>query len=126
MLTENFRSASKRESTDALHGGGTLRSTVETSVMEVEGSIIQVLENIEGNCLTAGGTEMKKTKPFTIGKIAVMNAYLKVKVNKGSGGVDKKGLQDFELDKANHLHKLWNQMNSGSYMPCAVNLVEIP
>ena len=74
----------------------------------------------------AGGTEMKKTKPFTIGKLEVMNAYNKVKANKGSGGVDQVSLQDFELDKANHLYKLWNQMSSGSYMPCAVKLVEIP
>jgi RNA-directed DNA polymerase len=94
--------------------------------LEGRGSIIQVLENIEGNCLTAGGTEMKKTKPFTIGKLEVMNAYNKVKANKGSGGVDQMSLQDFELDKANHLYKLWNQMSSGSYIPSAVKLVEIP
>jgi RNA-directed DNA polymerase len=74
----------------------------------------------------AGGTAMKKTKPFTIGKLEVMNAYLKVKANKGSGGVDQMSLQDFELDKAAHLYKLWNQMSSGSYMPCAIRLVEIP
>jgi RNA-directed DNA polymerase len=96
--------------------------------MEVEGrgSIIQVLENIEGNCLTAGGTEMKKTKPFTIGKLQVMDAYLKVKANGGSGGVDQMSLLDFEQNRAGHLYKLWNQMSSGSYMPCAIRLVEIP
>ena len=54
-----------------------------------KGEYIQVLEDLEGNCLRAGGTEMKKTKPFTIGKLEVMNAYNKVKANKGSGGVDQ-------------------------------------
>jgi RNA-directed DNA polymerase len=69
---------------------------------------------------------MKKTRPFTIGKLQVMNAYIKVKANRGSGGVDQMSLQDFELDKAAHLYKLWNQMSSGSYMPKPVRLVEIP
>lgn len=55
-----------------------------------------------------------------------MNAYLRVRANKGSGGVDEVSLQDFDLDKGRYLYKLWNQMSSGSYMPCAVKLVEIP
>ena len=69
---------------------------------------------------------MQKTKPFTIGKLAVMNAYEKVRANRGSSGVDQMSLMDFEKNKRNHLYKLWNQMSSGSYMPSAVKLVEIP
>ncbi len=69
---------------------------------------------------------MKKTKPFTIGKLEVMNAYEKVRANRGSGGVDQMSLLDFEQNRSSHLYKLWNRMSSGSYMPCAVKLVEIP
>lgn len=39
---------------------------------------------------TSGGTEMSKTKPFTIERQQVMDAYLRVRANKGRGGVDEK------------------------------------
>jgi RNA-directed DNA polymerase len=69
---------------------------------------------------------MSGTKPFSISKQWVYNAYLKVKSNKGSGGVDGISLNEFDKDYKNHLYKLWNKMSSGSYMPPPVKLMEIP
>jgi RNA-directed DNA polymerase len=73
---------------------------------------------------------MSKTemKAFSISKRWVYLAYLKVKSNKGSSGVDEISLKEFEKDNnyRNYLYKLWNQMSSGSYFPPAVKLMEIP
>lgn len=69
---------------------------------------------------------MSKPKPFTIGRQQVMAAYLRVRANKGKGGVDKMSLEEFGKDYKNHLYKLWNRMSSGSYFPPPVLLVEIP
>jgi hypothetical protein len=35
-------------------------------------------------------------------------------------------LEDFEVDLANNLYKLWNRMSSGSYFPAPVRRVDIP
>src|ERR1700745_1389379 len=69
---------------------------------------------------------MQKAKSFEISKHLVWQAYLKVKENKGSGGIDGIKLEDYEKDLKNNLYKLWNKMSSGSYFPKAVRLVEIP
>lgn len=69
---------------------------------------------------------MIKTKPFTISKDLVLQAYLRVKENRGSAGIDGLSLEEFDKDRRKHLYRLWNRMSSGSYMPCAVLLVEIP
>lgn len=69
---------------------------------------------------------MSGTKPFSISKQLVYDAYLKVKSNKGSGGVDGISLNEFDKDYKNYLYKLWNKMSSGSYMPPPVKLMEIP
>jgi group II intron reverse transcriptase/maturase len=55
-----------------------------------------------------------------------MNAWLNVKKNKGSGGVDGVSLENFENKLKGNLYKLWNRMSSGSYFPQAVRRVEIP
>jgi RNA-directed DNA polymerase len=68
---------------------------------------------------------MSETKPFTIERQLVMNAYLKVKANRGSAGVDEMSIAEFDKDCKNHLYKIWNKMSSGSYMPPPVMLVEI-
>lgn len=68
---------------------------------------------------------MSETKPFTIERQLVMDAYLKVKANKGSAGVDEMSIAEFDKDYKNHLYKIWNKMSSGSYMPPPVMLVEI-
>ena len=47
----------------------------------------------------SGGTKMSKTKPFTIERQLVMDAYLKVKANKGSAGVDEISIGEFDKTK---------------------------
>ena len=69
---------------------------------------------------------MNQTKPFSIPKEVVWNAYKRVKKNKGAHGVDEVSLQDFERNLEDNLYKLWNRMSSGSYFPPAVRTVEIP
>ena len=55
-----------------------------------------------------------------------MEAYLRVKANKGAAGVDGVSIEQFERDLKNNLFKLWNRMSSGSYFPPPVKAVEIP
>lgn len=69
---------------------------------------------------------MEQTKPYNIPKRLIYEAYKRVKANKGSAGVDKQSLKDFDQDLANNLYKLWNRMSSGSYFPQPVKRVEIP
>jgi RNA-directed DNA polymerase len=65
-------------------------------------------------------------KPFDIPKQVVWKAYLKVKSNQGAGGIDNVTIETFDKEVGKNLYKLWNRMSSGSYMPSAVKLVEIP
>lgn len=69
---------------------------------------------------------MKQTKPFSITKRQVWEAYKRVKANQGSAGVDEQTLKEFDQRLTDNLYKLWNRMASGSYMPAAVKRVEIP
>lgn len=69
---------------------------------------------------------MGQTRPYNIPKRLIYEAYKRVKANKGSGGVDKQSIKDFEEDLTNNLYKLWNRMSSGSYFPQPVKRVEIP
>jgi group II intron reverse transcriptase/maturase len=67
-----------------------------------------------------------KSKPFEISKRVVLEAYRRVKANKGAAGVDDESVAAFEVDLRGNLYKLWNRMSSGSYFPPPVRLVEIP
>lgn len=69
---------------------------------------------------------MDKTKPFCISKKRVMAAWERVKANKGTFGVDKESIEDFESNLKGNLYKLWNRMSSGTYFPPPVRVVEIP
>lgn len=69
---------------------------------------------------------MKATKPFTIPKQLVYDAWKAVKANAGSAGVDKESIEDFEADLKNNLYRIWNRMSSGSYFPPPVKAVAIP
>ena len=69
---------------------------------------------------------MNATKPFTIPKMLVWDAFKAVKANAGSAGVDKETIEDFESDLKNNLYRLWNRMSSGSYFPPPVKAVAIP
>ena len=65
-------------------------------------------------------------KSFELPKHAVWDAYLAVKANKGSAGIDGQTLEDFDADLKNNLYKIWNRLSSGSYFPPPVRRVEIP
>jgi RNA-directed DNA polymerase len=65
-------------------------------------------------------------KPFDISEWEVLDAWKKVKANKGAPGVDGVALGEFEKDLKNNLYKVWNRMSSGSYFPPPVKAVEIP
>jgi len=69
---------------------------------------------------------MDKTKPYEISKHVVLEAFQRVKANKGAAGIDGESLKAFEEDLKNNLYKIWNRMSSGSYFPPPVKAVEIP
>jgi RNA-directed DNA polymerase len=69
---------------------------------------------------------MSATKPFTIPKRLVYEAFKAVKANAGSAGVDGESLEEFERSLKDNLYKLWNRMSSGTYFPPPVKAVAIP
>ena len=69
---------------------------------------------------------MYRPKPFYISRRSVEEAYQKIKANRGAAGVDQMSMEAFDKQYHKNLYKLWNQMSSGSYMPPAIRLVEIP
>jgi RNA-directed DNA polymerase len=69
---------------------------------------------------------MDKAKSYEISKQVVLEAFQKVKANKGAAGIDDESLEAFEANLKNNLYKIWNRMSSGSYFPPAVKAVEIP
>jgi retron-type reverse transcriptase len=69
---------------------------------------------------------MTATKPFGISKRMVLEAYRRVKDNRGAAGIDDESIEMFEADLSRNLYKLWNRLASGSYFPPPVKQVEIP
>ena len=67
-----------------------------------------------------------KSKPFSIPKLLVWNAYNQIKKNGGSAGVDNQSLEDFDKNLSKNLYKIWNRLSSGSYLPPAILGVDIP
>jgi len=68
----------------------------------------------------------ENAKPISISKQLIYEAFKSVKANRGSAGVDKVTIKDYENNLRSNLYKLWNRMSSGSYFPPPVKLVEIP
>lgn len=66
------------------------------------------------------------TKSYDISKQLIVDAYKRVKANKGSAGVDRQSLRDFDKNLTDNLYQLWNRLSSGSYHPQPVLRVEIP
>ena len=66
------------------------------------------------------------SKPFTIDKRKVLEAYKRVKANGGAAGVDGVTIEKFETDLKSNLYKIWNRMTSGAYFPPPVLAVCIP
>jgi len=69
---------------------------------------------------------MNEAKPFCISKKEVLEAYKRVKENKGAAGVDEQTVEDFEKKLKKNLYKIWNRMSSGSYFPPPVRTVKMP
>lgn len=69
---------------------------------------------------------MNKAKSYEISKHIVLEAFQRVKANKGVAGIDGESLENFEADLKKNLYKIWNRMSSGSYFPPPVKAVEMP
>jgi group II intron reverse transcriptase/maturase len=69
---------------------------------------------------------MQGTKPYSISKKAVYEAFKSVKANHGAYGIDEQSITEFEADLKDNLYKLWNRMSSGTYFPKPVRAVAIP
>jgi len=67
-----------------------------------------------------------KQKGHEISKMEVMEAWKRVKANRGAAGIDDESIKDFEGNLKDNLYKIWNRMTSGSYFPPPVKTVEIP
>lgn len=69
---------------------------------------------------------MGMTKPYSIPKVLVWEAYQSVKAKGGSAGVDRESIEEFERRLGDNLYKIWNRLCSGSYFPPPVKGVPIP
>src|SRR6202521_3796482 len=69
---------------------------------------------------------MNEAKPFCISKKEVLEAYKRVKENKGAAGVDEQTVEDFEKKLKKNLYKIWNRRSSGSYFPPPVRPGKVP
>ena len=70
--------------------------------------------------------QLQGAKPFNIDRWELYHAYEQVKSKRGSADIDDIGLAEYGNELEGNLYKLWNRMSSGSHMPEAVKLVEIP
>ena len=52
-----------------------------------------------------GRNEETMTKSYSIPKELIVEAYKKVKANRGTYGIDKESLEDFQKDLKNNLYK---------------------
>jgi RNA-directed DNA polymerase len=69
---------------------------------------------------------LSKAKSFSISKHIMLDAFRRVKANRGAAGVDGETIEEFESSLKSNLYKLWNRMSSGSYFPPPVRVAEIP
>ena len=69
---------------------------------------------------------MTEGKPFDISKWVVLEAWHRVRANRGAAGIDDVSVAEFEKKLKNNLYRIWNRMSSGSYVPPPVKRVMIP
>ncbi len=67
----------------------------------------------------------KEDGRYAISLTQVREACLKVRSNRGAGGVDGMTWEEFDKHPGELLYKLWNRMSSGSYMPQPTREVQI-
>jgi RNA-directed DNA polymerase len=115
----------KDESTKATPGGGASRSSNE--VRESGWSEGDACSGAKSVRPTSNGRSLKdKAKSYSITRMEVLEAYFKVKSNKGAAGIDDQTIADFESNLKRNLYRVWNRMSSGSYFPPPVRTVMIP
>jgi RNA-directed DNA polymerase len=125
MRREKFKwKPHKNESTEAEHRHRITRSSEEVTVMVMERRGYIVQWSLEVN--QKWKELMSEVKSYNISKEVVLEAFKRVKANKGTSGVDKETTVEFDRDMKNNLYKIWNRMSSGSYFPPPVLGVEIP
>lgn len=66
-----------------------------------------------------------ETKSQPITRFMVWHAYQKVRLNKGSSGIDGLSWDAIDKNRSSLLYTLWNRLSSGSYFPKAVREVAI-
>lgn len=113
----------KDQNTDAAFRGGTTRSSDETPQWEGSEGVVS-FSYVDGS--TGREECIRMTRPYEIPMEIVRKAYLQVKSNAGSAGIDGESMEDFEKNLEDNLYKIWNRMTSGSYFPPPVKAVEIP
>jgi group II intron reverse transcriptase/maturase len=114
-----------RRNTEAQVSGGVAGGSEEGSAMGLERSGGVVLT--ENACQPGNREEHARSiKPFGIAKRVVWEAYRHVKANQGAAGIDGESIGMYEANLKDNLYRLWNRMSSGSYLPPAVRVVEIP
>lgn len=110
--------------------GGLDRSSAEVTVTVVERRV-KHLQSPPSSTTSSDGKERRKTdwhgtKGLFLTPKHFYDAYLKVRKNRGSAGVDGQCLEDFDDQAARELYRLWNLVSSGTYFPSAVKEVGIP
>jgi RNA-directed DNA polymerase len=115
----------KGERTDAAPRGGAPRSSNEVRESgRSEGGACSEAKFVGP---TRNGRSSKdEAKPYCISRWEVLEAYKKVKSNKGAAGIDEQTIEDFERRLKKNLYRIWNRMSSGSYFPPPVRTVKIP
>ena len=79
-----------------------------------------------GESTSKGMNKPQIAKSFCIDKREVVEAWNRVRKNKGAAGMDNQTLEQFEANLKTNLYTVWNRMSSGSYIPKPVRRVEIP
>ena len=99
----------KGERTDATSRGGAPRSSEEVRESgRSEGGACSEAQFVGP---TRNGRSPKdEAKPYCISRQEVLEAYRKVKSNKGTAGVDEQSIEDFERELKNNLYRVWNRM----------------
>src|SRR5260370_25050926 len=67
-----------------------------------------------------------EAKPYSIPKQLVMDAYQRVRQNRGAAGVAGESPAAFEEELEGELYKIWKPSASGPYIPAPRKLPRIP
>ena len=106
---------SVRQNTDDVCEVGLSHSSEETSVMGVErrAEVVQLELSLTTNGDVRRTKEVQtRGRPITQGM--VLEAFKKVRSNKGSSGVDKETIEMYEEKLKDNLYVLWNRLSSGT------------